>query len=76
MLTLGCSEGQDATAWHTVIVNPRMQGLGGNPTYEAIECVTAPKQGRSGGGLFTTDTESTREWQAVYERWQQLTGAA
>ncbi len=29
--------------------------LSGNPTYEAIECDVAPKQGRSGGGLFTTD---------------------
>ena len=55
MLTVGCSEGQDATAWQTVIINPQMRGLAGNPTYQAIECVTAPKQGRSGGGLFTTD---------------------
>jgi thiol-disulfide isomerase/thioredoxin len=55
MLTVGCSGGQDATAWYTKILNPRMQGLTGNPTYEAIECLTAPKEGRSGGGLFTTD---------------------
>ena len=55
MLTLGCSEGNDATAWYTKILNPRMQGLAGNPSYEAIECWKAPKQGRSGGGLFTTD---------------------
>ena len=55
MLTLGCSEGHDATAWYTKILNPRMQGLAGNPSYEAIECLNAPKQGRSGGGLFTTD---------------------
>ncbi len=55
MLTLGCSEGADATAWFTKILNPRMQGLADNPAYEAIECLTAPKQGRSGGGLFTTD---------------------
>jgi hypothetical protein len=55
MLTVGCSEGQDATAWHTVILNPRMRGLSGNASYEAIECQFAPKQGRSGGGLFTTD---------------------
>ena len=26
MLTVGCSEGQDATAWHTVIFNPQMRG--------------------------------------------------
>jgi len=56
MLTVGCSEGHDATAWHTSILRPRMQGfLSGNSTYEAVECMIAPKQGRSGGGLFTED---------------------
>ena len=55
MLSLGCSEGRDATAWNTVITNPRVRGLAGNAEYEAIECRTAPKQGRTGGGLFTTD---------------------
>jgi thiol-disulfide isomerase/thioredoxin len=55
MLTVGCSEGHDATAWHTIIVKPRTQGLAGNDVYEAMECLVAPKQGRSGGGLFTTD---------------------
>jgi thiol-disulfide isomerase/thioredoxin len=55
MLTMGCSEGHDATAWYTKILNPRMQGLAGNQVYEAIECWNAPMQGRSGGGLFTTD---------------------
>lgn len=55
MVTVGCSEGHDATAWSTVVVNPNMKGLNGNRTYEAIECMIAPKQGRSGGGLFTSD---------------------
>ncbi len=55
MMTVGCSEGQDATAWETIIQNPQMHGLSGNPSYQAIECKIAPKQGRSGGGLFTTD---------------------
>jgi thiol-disulfide isomerase/thioredoxin len=56
VLTVGCSEGQDATAWHTIIDRARIQNfLSGNPIYEAIECRQAPKQGRSGGGLFTTD---------------------
>jgi thiol-disulfide isomerase/thioredoxin len=56
VLTVGCSEGHDATAWFTVINRPRIQNfLAGNATYEAIECDVAPKQGRSGGGLFTTD---------------------
>ncbi|MFO0888654.1 MAG: thioredoxin domain-containing protein [Isosphaeraceae bacterium] len=52
MLTVGCSEGHDATAWHTIIVNPQMRGLAGNNSYQAIECMIAPKQGRSGGGLL------------------------
>jgi hypothetical protein len=56
MLTVGCSEGHDPTPWHTRIMNPRMTGfLQGQPSYEAIECEFAPKQGRSGGGLFTTN---------------------
>lgn len=55
MITVGCSEGHDATAWDTLITNPAMKGLNGNGAYEAIECNVAPKQGRSGGGLFTSD---------------------
>ncbi len=56
VLTVGCSEGHDATAWRTTITKARIQNfLQGNPTYEAIECDVAPKQGRSGGGLFTDD---------------------
>lgn len=55
MITVGCSEGHDATAWNTVIMNPNLRGLNGNGSYEAIECMVAPKQGRSGGGLFTSD---------------------
>jgi thiol-disulfide isomerase/thioredoxin len=55
MYTVGCSEGQDATAWDTVILNPQMRGLMGSPHYEAMECKYAPKQGRSGGGLYTQD---------------------
>lgn len=55
MTTVGCSEGQDATAWSTRILNPKMRGLSGNPNYQAIECTNAPLQGRSGGGLYTSD---------------------
>ena len=56
VLTVGCSEGNDATVWPTVIKRPRILNfLSGNPSYEAVECDVAPKQGRSGGGLFTTD---------------------
>ena len=54
MITVGCSEGRDATAWDTQITSTTMRGRIGNG-YEAIECSTAPKQGRSGGGLFTSD---------------------
>ena len=53
---MGCSEGKDATAWHTIVKRPRIQNfLSGNPNYEAIECDVAPKEGRSGGGLYTMD---------------------
>jgi thiol-disulfide isomerase/thioredoxin len=56
MTAVGCSEGHDATAWTTIIKNPHLRNLfPDKPTYEAIECTFAPKQGRSGGGLYTTD---------------------
>lgn len=56
MLTVGCSEGDNATPWSTAIIAPRRRNfLQGRPDYEAIECLKAPKQGRSGGGLFTND---------------------
>lgn len=55
VITVGCSQGQDATAWSTVIANPNFKGLANNGNYEAIECMVAPIQGRSGGGLFTSD---------------------
>lgn len=53
MTTVGCSEGADATAWSTEVTSTRIKGLVGNEGYEATECLYAPKQGRSGGGLFT-----------------------
>jgi hypothetical protein len=55
MIAVGCPEGNDATAWTTWIVNPSTMLRVGGRNYEAIECVHAPKQGRSGGGLYTTD---------------------
>ena len=55
MTTVGCSLGHDATAWSTKITNPLIRGLDGYPNYEAIECQFAPKEGRSGGGLYTAD---------------------
>ncbi len=54
MLTVGCSEGEDATAWPTAIIGREDRiSCREDRTYEAIECLKAPKQGRSGGGLFT-----------------------
>lgn len=56
VLTVGCSEGNDATVWDTVINRSRIENfLSGNPSYEAVECDVAPKRGRSGGGLYTQD---------------------
>jgi len=48
MTAVGCSEGNDATAWSTRIIKPGVQ-LFRNSAYEATECEWAPKQGRSGG---------------------------
>src|SRR5262249_19653731 len=56
MMTAGCSEGNAATFWSTDVIGLTRHGLASNPSYEAIECRTAPKQGRAGGGLFTTDS--------------------
>lgn len=55
MLTVGCPEGNNPTVWSTKITQPQTGGLDGSPGYMAIECAVAPKQGRSGGGLFTTN---------------------
>ena len=55
MLTMGCSEGNDPTTWTTQITNPRVRGLADNDDYEGIECEFAPRQGRTGGGLFAVD---------------------
>ena len=56
VVAVGCPEGHDATVWHTVVRRPRIQNfLSGQPNYEAIECDVAPKEGRSGGGLYTLD---------------------
>ena len=55
MMTVGCSEGHNATPWTTYITNPSITGLVGKGRYQAIECRHAPKQGRSGGGLYIDD---------------------
>jgi len=55
MLTVGCSEGREATAWSTTILRTmaKLKNTGTGQTFYATECDHAPKQGRSGGGLFT-----------------------
>lgn len=55
MITVGCSEGHDATAWDTVILRAKagLKNTGTGETFHVIECKNPPKQGRSGGGLFT-----------------------
>jgi len=55
MITVGCSEGNDATAWSTSIRSTKSPRFPDNPLYEGLICQHAPRQGRSGGGLFTLD---------------------
>ncbi len=55
LTTGGCSLGQEPTFWTTYVIQPKASLLSGKPNYEAILCKTAPKQGRSGGGLFTDE---------------------
>jgi thiol-disulfide isomerase/thioredoxin len=57
MTTVGCSHGQDATAWSTTILEPRV-GMSNTQTkqgFATIKCAHQPKEGRSGGGLYTSD---------------------
>ena len=57
MTTVGCSHGQDATAWSTTILSPRV-GMSNTATKQAfatIKCAFQPMEGRSGGGLYTSD---------------------
>jgi thiol-disulfide isomerase/thioredoxin len=55
MTTVGCSEGKDATAWTTVILRTmaKLKNTGTGESFYVTECDHPPKQGRSGGGLFT-----------------------
>jgi thiol-disulfide isomerase/thioredoxin len=57
MITVGCSEGREATAWDTIIIRPKagLKHGGTGDVFHMIECETAPKRGRSGGGLYTED---------------------
>jgi len=57
MYTVGCSHGADATAWDTTILDPRvgMSNTASKQSFATIKCANQPKEGRSGGGLYTTD---------------------
>jgi hypothetical protein len=59
LITVGCDEGRDPTVWSTTVSRFFVKGLIGNDDYEAIECTKVPKQGRSGGGLFTEEGNLT-----------------
>ena len=57
MVTVGCSNGKDATAWNTRILSPRvnMSNTETRQPFTTIKCAFQPKEGRSGGGLYTMD---------------------
>ena len=68
MIALGCTHGNDATAWTTTILNPKISLLmasapnrgdaslrGVGQQIELLECAHEPRSGRSGGGLYTID---------------------
>ena len=57
MTTVGCSHGNDATAWTTTILDPRvgMSNTSTKQSFATIKCANQPKEGRSGGGLYTPD---------------------
>jgi RNA polymerase sigma factor (sigma-70 family) len=57
MTTVGCSHGNDATAWSTTILDPQV-GMSNTSTkqlFAMIKCANQPEEGRSGGGLYTSD---------------------
>ncbi len=57
MYAVGCSKGNDATAWDTSILDPRvaMDNMATKQSFAEIKCAFQPMEGRSGGGLYTTD---------------------
>jgi thiol-disulfide isomerase/thioredoxin len=57
VFSVSCAEGKDPTMVQTVITKAaaKVDVNGHHGKYVAIECERAPEQGRSGGGLFTTD---------------------
>jgi hypothetical protein len=63
MYSLGCSNGEDPTAWDTVILEPLATTHDASklplpPPLKAevvIKCAFQPREGREGGGLYTPD---------------------
>ncbi len=57
MFAVGCSHGNDATAWDTKILDPKvtMTNTETRQSFSEIKCMNQPKEGRSGGGLYTQD---------------------
>jgi len=57
LTTVGCSLGNDATAWSTKVLRPDLAAVKDRAEreYSGILCQYAPQQGRTGGGLFTSD---------------------
>ena len=57
MYAVGCSHGHDATAWDTTILDPRIPMSHGatKQGFVTMKCAYQPMEGRSGGGLYTTD---------------------
>jgi hypothetical protein len=57
MYALGCSHGNDATAWNTTILDlwVVLKSARSGETTSTIKCTYRPQPGRSGGGLYTTD---------------------
>lgn len=55
MTAVGCGGGEDATAWTTQILALQVGAMGrpGSTAASWTECTTDPRQGRSGGGLYT-----------------------
>jgi len=57
MFAVGCSHGNDATAWDTKILDPKvtMTNTETHQPFSEIKCSNEPRQGRTGGGLYTQD---------------------
>ncbi len=55
LISVGCSNGNDATAWDTRIIEPKVKMNSRFGPFFTIKCTNQPADGRSGGGLFTKD---------------------